>query len=67
MASDNVVIGAALAIVGALISLTGIGALVGIPMVIVGLAAMFPNLTKFLIIIGVLAVVVVAVLLFVVL
>jgi hypothetical protein len=67
VASDNVVIGAALAIVGALISLTGIGALVGIPMVIVGLAAMFPNLTKFLIIIGVLAVVVVAVLLFVVL
>jgi hypothetical protein len=67
VASDNVVVGAALAIVGALISLTGIGALVGIPMIIVGLAAMFPNLTKFLIIIGVLAVVVVAVLLFVVL
>lgn len=35
--------GAAVAIIGAIFSITGIGAIIGIPMIFVGVAIMFPR------------------------
>lgn len=47
------VTGAVIAVVGGVLSFTGIFAIFGIPMVFVGLAFMFPRLAKFMIVLAV--------------
>jgi hypothetical protein len=57
MASNRTVAGAAVLLAGALLSVTGIGTLLGIPMVGVGLALLFPRFAAVIIALTVLAII----------
>jgi hypothetical protein len=53
MGSGNLIAGAILVAVGAVLSLTGIGFFIGVPLAFLGLAVMFPNLAQALIILAI--------------
>jgi len=46
MASNSTVAGSALIVGGAILAMTGVGAVVGLPMVAIGFGIIFPNFTK---------------------
>lgn len=53
MGSSNLIAGAILILAGVLLTITGIGSIIGIPLACLGGAVMFPNLAKFLIGLGI--------------
>ncbi len=55
MAGSNLIAGAVIILAGAILTVTGVGALIGVPLAILGFAVMFPNLTKWIVILAVLA------------
>jgi len=55
MAGSNLIAGSVIILAGAILTVTGVGALIGVPLAIVGFAVMFPNLTKWIVILAVLA------------
>lgn len=46
MSDSNLIAGAILVAVGAILTVTGIGALIGIPLGLLGFGVMFPRFTK---------------------
>jgi len=55
--SGNLLAGALILVVGALLTVTGIGAILGMPMIALGFAVMFPRFTKWAVVLAVLLVI----------
>lgn len=53
MGSSNLIAGAILIATGAVLSVTGVGLIIGIPLALFGAAVMFPDLAKLLVGLGV--------------
>lgn len=64
MGRGKLIGGAVLVLAGVLLTITGIGAIIGIPVAILGYAVMFPNFREVLVILAVLASIVIAISLF---